>query len=162
MATAEQMNEPLSDADRLARLEVAEDIRNLVTAYAAAADAEDVAALAAIFAPGMVLTTAHRDCRGRDAVLDFFRVAFAAGPSPKRHFITNVAIDLSGADAVASSYFVYVTAKPGTPLIGWGRYRDTFARRDGRLVFIAKSIDVELEVDAREGWADALLALAAL
>jgi ketosteroid isomerase-like protein len=152
--------EPLSDANRLARLEIAESARNLVASYAAAVDAEDAGALAAIFAPDMELSTPHRHCPDRDAVLEFYRGTFARSRSPKRHFITNVAVDQSGGQPVASSYFVFVTAEEGQPLIGWGRYRDTFGWRDGRLVFVAKWIETELQVDVREGWAEALLALA--
>ena len=152
--------QPLSDADRLARLETAERARNLVAAYATAVDAEDADALTAIFAPDMVLSTPHRHCPDREAVLEFYRGTFARSRSPKRHFITNVAVDQSGEGAVATSYFVFIAADDDEPLIGWGRYRDTFGWRDGRLVFVSKWIETELQVDVREGWAEALLALA--
>ncbi len=139
---------------RLARLEAAEDARNLMAAYATACDAEDVLALSAIFAPDMVLETPHRRCEGREAVLDFYREAFATGASSKRHFVTNVIVDRSGPQLVGRAYFIVVSADGDRPLVGWGHYRDTFAERDGRLVFVTKWIELELQVDARQGWAE--------
>ena len=62
--------------------------------------------------------------------------------------------DLSPTRAVATSYFLFVAAAEGTPMIGWGTYRDTFKRLvDGELRFTAKQINLELEVDVRDGWA---------
>ena len=57
----------------------------------------------------------------------------------------------------ARAYFLYVT---GTGVdeskIGWGSYRDTYVRHDGRLLLQSKHITMDLLVDAREGWGAAM------
>ena len=142
---------------RVRRLEAAERARALVAAYAGAVDAQDAAALERIFAADMVLSTSHRHLEGREAVMEYYRGTFER-LGPRRHFVTNTAIDQSGPEIVARSYLLYVSVDGDTPLIGWGRYVDTFGWRDDELLFVAKSIAIQLEVDARTGWAAQLLA----
>ena len=57
----------------------------------------------------------------------------------------------------ATAYFLYVTSSGDDgSKIGWGSYRDTYVRHDGRLVVQAKHITMDLLVDAREGWGAAM------
>jgi len=141
-------------AERVARLETAEETRGLVAAYARAIDAQDPDALSRIFAPSIVLSAGERSFRGLDDVLGFYTGYWSSHAVERRHFITNVAItELSPTGAVAQSYFLFVSADDRTPMIGWGTYRDTFRRQEGALRFTAKEITVELDVDVRIGWA---------
>jgi len=156
------MNDPApSLEERVARQETAEDARALIAAYARAIDHQDTGALAEIFDADMVLTVPGRSWTGLDDVIGFFASYWAEQPHPRRHFITNVAItSLSADQAETGSYFFFVSANGDTPTMGWGDYRDTFARRGGRLLFRSKHIDLEVEADVRAGWVDQLRAVA--
>jgi uncharacterized protein (TIGR02246 family) len=141
-------------ADRIARQETAEEVRNLAAAYADACDAKDLEALRGILAPDVVVSVPGRSWRGTDDVVSFYATAWAASPDRSRHFMTNVATRSLEVDrAEATSYFLYVTTQDGRSMVGWGAYRDTFVRRDGRLVFQSKHIDMDLLADLDEGWA---------
>ena len=142
---------------RVRQLETAERARALVGAYASAIDGQDADGLERIFAADMVLSTAHRHLEGRQAVVDYYRGTFETH-GPRRHFITNTVVDQTGPAPVARSYLLYVSVDGDIPLIGWGRYVDTFGWRDGELLFVQKSIAIQLEADARTGWAAQLLA----
>ena len=142
---------------RLQRLETAERARALVAAYASAVDAQDAEALERIFASDMALSTAHRHLEGRDAVVAYYRGTFerlGPGATSSR---TSPSIR-ADPRSWRGPYLLYVSVDGDTPLIGWGRYLDTFGWRDGELVFVAKSIAIQLEADARTGWAAQLLA----
>ncbi len=144
--------------ERLARQEAAEDVRTLVAAYADACDAQDLNRLEAIFAPDVVVSVPGMSWEGLDAVRGFFRDAWSASPYPSRHFISNVAMRrLEPGRVEATAYFLYVTSSGDDgSKIGWGSYRDTYVRHDGRLVVQAKHITMDLLVDAREGWGAAM------
>ena len=144
-------------ATRVRRLEAAELARGRIAAYATAVDGLDGDALERIFAEDMVLSTSHRHLEGREAVVTYYRNSFER-LGPRRHFVTNTAVDQSGSLVVARSYLLFVTVDGEAPMIGWGRYVDTFDWRKDELLFVAKSIAVQVEVDARTGWAEALLA----
>jgi uncharacterized protein (TIGR02246 family) len=136
----------MSVEKRLARMETAEDVRRLVAAYATACDAYDVDAVSRLLHPDIVLLVGDRSWRGRDEVARFFRQAWAGTVAPQRHFITNLAIDdLQPDGAEATSYFLHTTTPGECPLIGWGSYRDTFARHDGALFFVHKEITMEFQ-----------------
>lgn len=147
---------------RIERLETAEDVRALAAAYADACDANDLEALRAISAPDVVVSVPGMQWTGVEEVLGFYRAAWAGNSNPSRHFMTNIAMTSLEADrAEATSSFLYVTAVDGASKVGWGAYRDTFVRHDGKLVLQSKHIQMDLLVDLSEGWADALAQLAA-
>lgn len=149
------MDDDTTQAERISRLETAEDLRRLIVAYATACDAQDPEMLRPVFASSIVLTAPGMSISGLDDVLGFYRDVWTSALVPRRHFVTNTSIDeLSADEALATSYFLFVSAADSTPKIGWGTYRDRFARRDGRLVFTSKHIVVELDVDVRAGWAN--------
>jgi hypothetical protein len=57
----------------------------------------------------------------------------------------------------ATAYFLYVTSSgDDESKIGWGSYRDTYVRRDRRLLLQTKHIAMDLLVDARDGWGAAM------
>lgn len=150
------MSAPPND-QRLGRLEAAEETRTLVAAYADACDAQDLSLIAAIVADDVVVSVTGGKWAGIDAVLGFFRDSWSASPYPSRHFITNVAMRKLEPDHTESTaYFLYVTCGDEESKVGWGSYRDTYARHDGRLLLQTKHITMDLLVDAREGWGAAM------
>jgi hypothetical protein len=149
------MDDDVSHLERLARLEAAEDVRRLIVGYATACDAQDPEMLRPIFASDVVLTAPGLSLSGAEAVLSFYADVWASTPVARRHFITNTSInELTPDQAEATSYFLFVSSAESIPKVGWGTYRDTFARREGRLVFTSKHIVVEVDVDVRAGWAN--------
>ena len=86
-----------------------------------------------------------------------FRTSWAASPASQRHFISNVAFDrLEPSGAGSTAYFLHVTASDDRSLVGWGSYRDTFVRHEGRPVLLAKHITMDVQVNLADGWAGAL------
>jgi uncharacterized protein (TIGR02246 family) len=149
-------------ADRIARLETAEEVRALCAAYADACDANDLEAVRAIMAPDVVLSVPGQEWSGTEEVLEFYRASWAANSNPSRHFMTNVAMrSLEPDRAEATSSFLYVSTIDGRSTIGWGAYRDTFTRIDGVLVFRSKHFDMDVMTSVEEGWAEGLASLAA-
>jgi 3-phenylpropionate/cinnamic acid dioxygenase small subunit len=140
--------------ERLDYLEMAERARSLLAGYAQACDAQDVEALARLFSATGRVEVPDRAFEGREAVLGFYRHAFASDPSRKSHFITNVETRRLGLGRVAvDSYFIYTASGDATSILGWGEYRDVVADGPEGVRFESKSIAVKRAVDVREGWA---------
>jgi uncharacterized protein (TIGR02246 family) len=147
---------------RIARLETAEEVRGLCAAYADACDANDLDAIRAIMAPDVVLSVPGQQWSGTDEVIEFYRASWEANSNPSRHFMTNVRMRVLEPDrAEATSSFLYVSTIGGGSTIGWGAYRDTFTRVDGALVFQSKHFDMDVMTSVEDGWAGALVELAA-
>jgi ketosteroid isomerase-like protein len=145
--------------ERVARLETAEEVRNLAAAYGRACDHHDLDAIRKMFHPDAVLSVPGQSWSGADDVVGFYRGAWGDQPSPSRHFMAGVATSNLEADrAESTSYFSYVTTVDGQSNVGWGEYRDTFVRHDGRMVFGSKHIEMDLLVDVNDGWAKELRA----
>jgi hypothetical protein len=149
---------------RVACQETAEDARTLVSRYASACDTHDLGQIGAMFATDAVVSVPNDSWIGLDEVRRFYREAWAASPGPSRHFITNVAMsDLQQSRVDVTAYLLYVTATgDGVSQIGWGSYRDRYARQGDRLVVQSKHIVLDLVVDVREGWAEAMHRVAAM
>ncbi len=124
-----------------------EEIRELVARYAHYADGGRFDELVALFADDGELRIDNRvTLRGRDAILAFLeqtraqlRESPAAGPL--RHHVSTLRIDVSGPDtATGVAYFVVLAA--GGP-DHWGRYRDRYARHEGRWLFVERRVRVD-------------------
>jgi uncharacterized protein (TIGR02246 family) len=140
--------------ERLDRLESIEAARGVLARYADACDAQDLSALAELFADGCELEVPGQVYRGQDEVVAFYRQAFADDPSRKSHFITNVKADWLGAGRVAvDSYFLYTAAGDTSSVLGWGEYHDVVTTAEKDPAFARKSITIRRAVDVREGWA---------
>jgi len=148
------VNAASSLGERVARQETAEEARALIAAYGAVIDRQDPDALMGLLDARITLTVPGYSWNGVEEVIGFFASHWSEYPNPRRHFITNVAmVRLTADEAEATSSFLFVSASGEVPTLGWGTYRDTFVRRDGKLRFKSKHIEVELEVDVRTGWA---------
>lgn len=117
----------------LDRLAIADGL----TRYAYAIDDRDFAAVRALFAPDAHLdyTASGGPAGPRDEVVDWIEQGLGL-VGPTQHVVTNVLVDLDGADATSRCYLVNPLLTPENPaetvvLIGGG-YRDTWRRtRDG-------------------------------
>lgn len=152
----------MTDADlheRVAALEAAEALRNLVADYAVAVDTCDIEAVERVFAPDAVMSAPGRRWEGIDAIKGFLGGDFAANPVARRHFVTNVRItDADAHSAAATSYFLYTTASAGTSILGWGTYTDRARRVDGAWRLVGKDIVVAHSGPMEDGWAHTLAA----
>lgn len=91
--------------DELERLLAVQACRDLVLRAAAATDAQDAAALAALFAPDAVLERPNAaPIQGRDAI----RRAYADAPAGRlsRHLVTNTLVQLIAPDQARASSLV--------------------------------------------------------
>jgi len=149
---------------RVACQETAEEARTLVSRYASACDTHDLGQIGAMFATDAVVSVPGDSWIGLDEVRRFYREAWAASPGPSRHFITNVGMgDLQPSQVDVTAYLLYVTATAdGGSKIGWGSYRDRCVREGDRLVLQSKHIVLDLVVDIRDGWAEAMHRVAAM
>jgi hypothetical protein len=135
----------ISDADQL---------RNLLYAYAEAIDAGDIGVLRDLFEHAVISLDGGTTWRGRRAGGDDSQPgpwrATAAGGGPKgtKHLVTNVIVDVDagGAKAATRSTFAVLQATGALalqPIIS-GRYHDTFRRIDGAWRFTSRRYIVDL------------------
>ena len=123
----------------------AEAISALIMTYAERIDAGDLDGVAALFARATWRVPARTEpLWGTAAVRRVYdAVILYDGVPCTRHVVTNVVIELRGADrAEARSYFTVLQALPDFPLqpIIAGRYHDAFERVDGRWRFADRLI----------------------
>ena len=111
-----------------------EAIRELVAAYAHAADTGRFDEVAGLFAADGVLETPDQVAHsGRAAIRAFLGGTGAALASATavpliRHHVSNLRITVTGADdATGTAYFLVVTERGPDH---WGRYRDRYVRTD--------------------------------
>jgi hypothetical protein len=140
--------------DRLRRLEGIEVARGIYHVYAETLDEPDAKAVAALFAEDGVLRTPVGDFEGRGAIEDFYRKAFEADTSLKRHFIVNPRVAETAPGTVRlRSYFLYVGRGDDKSIIGWGTYDDLVDVSGPEPLFKEKRITVHVGTDLAQGWA---------
>jgi len=138
--------------ERLAALEACEAARSLMARYADVVDDQDLSALGELLADEVVVDVGMR-IEGREAVLGFFGQAFAADPTKKSHFITNLKTRSLGDGRVGvDAYFLYTAADDVQSIIGWGTYADEVVVRGGVAHFTRIALAIRRSVDVRKGW----------
>lgn len=129
--------------------------RRTVARYAAAIDAKDFAAIAAVFAEDGELRRVGTVTNGRDAIAGFYE-EFLPTVGHMRHFMTNTLAEPDGELIRVHSLFSYLQVLDEGVRFGWGEYDDLILPTgdfDG--VFVEKEITVDhaevvpLVVDAR-------------
>jgi ketosteroid isomerase-like protein len=132
-----------------------EALRELVAGYAHAADSGRFDEVVAAFTPDGVLETPdHVEHRGREAIAAFLRgtgtaLASATAVPLIRHHVSNLRLAVAGPDdATGAAYFLVVTERGPDH---WGRYRDRYARLEGRWLFAHRR--VRLDGYAPGSWA---------
>jgi hypothetical protein len=124
-----------------------EALRDLVAAYAHAADRGRFDDLCALFAPDGVLELDDgRTLRGRDAVHDFLdrtRAALHADTVQPlvRHHVSSLQLTVEGPESArGAAYFLVVTERGPDH---WGQYRDRFACVSGHWRFAHRRVRVD-------------------
>ena len=117
------------------RLLAYEEIRQLAARYALAVDSRDLDALVALFVDDVRV---GRDATGRAALRQFFDTSLRAiGVS--RLSVTTHVIDLQGPDDATGSVYCDGEIADGDRWIRQAiLYRDTYARREGRWLFVRR------------------------
>ncbi|MBU6283572.1 nuclear transport factor 2 family protein [bacterium] len=139
-----------------AELAAREEIRELVASYAHLADGGRFEELLELFAPDGVLHGGEApEAKGRDAIR-----AFLAGTGRDlrsvtragfiRHHVSNLRIEIDGPDRARGVAYFFVVTDRGPD--HWGRYRDTYARIDGRWRFLYRR--ARLDGYAPGSWSD--------
>lgn len=138
---------------RVRRLEEVESARGMFNIYAETLDVPDASAVATLFTDSGVLHTALGTFTGRPAIEEFYRKAFAADPSVKRHFVVNPrVVEATPGIVRLKSYFLYV-GRGTRSIIGWGTYDDVVDVSGAQPRFREKTITVHLGTDLAAGWA---------
>jgi ketosteroid isomerase-like protein len=139
---------------RLQRLEDIETARGIYHRYAHVLDEPDAVAVARLFTEDGLLHTPMGTSEGREAIESFFRSAFEADTSVKRHFIVNPrVVDVTAGVVRLQSYFLYTGRGDDTSVIGWGEYDDRVDVRGAEPLFAEKTIAVHVGTDLASGWA---------
>jgi uncharacterized protein (TIGR02246 family) len=123
-----------------------EAIRDLLTAYCVCMDNGEFAALAALFAEDGVWDGA----RGRAAIAARLGERIPVGDEgPRRiHFMSNIRIAIDGASAhVLSNWLVIRASDTGAMVGAAGSYVDDLVKRDGRWLFLRRSISEDIAGD---------------
>ena len=130
------------------------DIENLIGTYAFLVDDGDFDGLGALLDQCDFALGNGPAIRGKDAIAKFGHESlqvYEDGTPHTRHVTTNIIIEVDEAAGVAQSrsYYTVFQAVPGFPLqpIACGRYRDRFARTDGRWHFAERSVQTLLTGD---------------
>lgn len=111
--------------------------------YVRSIDATDAVAVAAHFAEDGICTGGFGEISGREALISFYREAWANSDAQRTHFVTNVIVEESNDDdrVVASALFLMTTRSGDTVELGWGNYRYSFSRFDALILELAISVD---------------------
>ena len=138
---------PSTAEDRLDRLESLAAVRQLAVRYAAAMDARDLDAVAALFHPDVALGTGGR---GRPAIRAWFDQALRQ-PRTTIHFVMNHIVDFVDADHATG--IVYCRDELERPELGeWQvgtiQYWDTYERVAGEWCFARRRFHRWYLVDA--------------
>ncbi len=118
-------------------------IREQMARYCHHLDACQFDAVAGVFAPDGEWTTDYGTARGREAIAALLAsVVPKPGEGPQRkHYITNILIELDGDGAnVRSDYLVVRQADNGLLPVMGGTYRDRFVKQDGKWLFQRKAL----------------------
>jgi 3-phenylpropionate/cinnamic acid dioxygenase small subunit len=134
---------------RLARLEAAEEIRQLLLEYARCLDAGDYRGYAALFTEDGELHAQLGEAKGRAAIQALLDKRLDTGDAPRRtavHFVGSPTINVDGETATSEVVWTYVTNDAdGYPVMfQLGRYRDELVLEEGRWRFKRRTITREL------------------
>ncbi|WP_420036419.1 nuclear transport factor 2 family protein [Streptomyces sp. cg28] len=125
-------------------------VTHLITRYAELVDTGDFAGVGALLAEAVFIGSGP-PVEGAEAVERMLResvILYEDGTPRTHHVTTNIAVDVDGAAGTASarSYVTVFQELPELPLqpVAAGRYRDRFARRDGRWRFVERRVRIHL------------------
>jgi uncharacterized protein (TIGR02246 family) len=122
--------------DRLSRLVVREEIRQLKARYSQAMNRRDRDGYADVFTADAVIEMGTIRAEGREAIVEFVRDALRKATTS--HISHSPIIEVLSADAARATWSAaYV--QDGDRLTGWGYYEETYAREDDGVWRIAST-----------------------
>jgi 3-phenylpropionate/cinnamic acid dioxygenase small subunit len=123
-------------------------IQNLIARYALLVDTGDFDGVGELLADATFVGSGAPAIGGAAiaAMLAGTVIRYDDGTPRTQHVTTNIAIDLDGDAATASSYVTVFQSLPDFPLapIASGRYRDTFTRHNGQWRFAERRVTMPL------------------
>jgi 3-phenylpropionate/cinnamic acid dioxygenase small subunit len=129
-------------------------IENLIARYSFLVDDGDFDGLGELLAACALTLGPGPAVRGRAAIAQLARAALMTyddGTPRTRHITTNVLIEInaSGTAAHSRSYYTVLQSLPDFPLqpIATGAYSDRFEKRDGRWMFVERSVQTRFAGD---------------
>lgn len=132
------------------------EIQELESRYAWAVDEGRLDSLAELFTEDarLSLNPPGQHLEGRAAILAWFRgYCEEWGWQSRRHYITNLQVEVNGSTAAARAYFLLTYETHQRSRIGWGNYDDRFVKAGGRWWIVEKRITVAGPVSLDKGWA---------
>jgi ketosteroid isomerase-like protein len=125
-------------------------IQNLIARYALLVDTGDFAGVGDLFAEATFVGVG--EFTGREAVTGMLErtvIRYQDGTPGTQHATSNLIIEVDGDTADTRAYVTIFQALPDFPLqcIAAGRYRDSFARVDGRWRFARRHVTIHLRGD---------------
>jgi 3-phenylpropionate/cinnamic acid dioxygenase small subunit len=135
------------------RLTQCQAAASILHTYAASLDEPDVATVLRLFRDDAVLETPNSTAAGHEEIGAFFRRAWAADPSVKRHFITSPRVTWLEPGLVRlEAYFYFIGRASQQSVLGWGTYDDTVDVTGPEPRFARMRIDSHLRTDLVAGW----------
>ena len=139
-----------AEVRRLAQCQAA---ANILHTYAATLDEPDVATVLRLFRPDAILETPGSIAAGHEEIGEFFRRAWAADPSVKRHFITSPRVTWLEPGLVRlEAYFSFIGRALEQSVLGCGTYDDTVDVTGPEPRFARMRIESHLHTDLAAGW----------
>lgn len=127
---------------------IKESARDVLSQYCLALDLDDRDLLRGIFSENAVLKhPPDPDLVGREAVLEFFNAALNARVDHRKHFNSNVMVEVDDAGrAAGSAYFFALHSNKGLLSLAWGSYKFSVRVINGVGVIDELTIDVDVPI----------------
>lgn len=123
-------------------------IQNLIARYALLVDTGDFEGVGELLADATFIGSGAPavGAAAITAMLTDTVIRYDDGTPRTQHVTTNLAIEVDGDAATASSYVTVFQQLPGFPLapVASGRYRDTFTRHNGQWRFTERRVTMPL------------------
>jgi 3-phenylpropionate/cinnamic acid dioxygenase small subunit len=138
------------EVQRLAQCQAA---ANILHTYASSLDEPDVDTVLRLFREDAILETPGSTAAGHEQIGAFFRRAWAADSSVKRHFVTSPRVTWLEPGLVRlEAYFSFIGRATRQSVLGWGTYDDTVDVTGPEPRFARMRIESHLRTDLAAGW----------
>lgn len=133
---------PATRAQEPAQEHAQQQAQAVIFRYVRSIDATDAAAVAEHFTKDGICTGEFGVISGREALISFYKAAWAGSEARRTHFVTNVMVEESDPERVVASALFLMTTRAGDQVdLGWGNYRFAFSRADALLLELSISVD---------------------